>query len=192
MKVEQGRKTLSSKTEECRLLSFQGTSIYRLLNANGNIICASDVVFDEDIPHILDLAWPNKAVRAKELLLTLGVKQPALDIVGAKSKQHKDSREVPVPIAGGEEQIEASFELPWPREPIGDDNPPSNLPNDLPGNLPEEVLSPNLGPRVSDRSNKGTWTSERFSLLFALLGVAMHVTEPFELKTLKQAKDDYN
>jgi hypothetical protein len=70
------------------------------------------VVFDKDIPHILDLAWPNEAARAKELLLTLGVKQPALDLVGAKSKQRKDSGEVPVPIAGGEDQIEASFELP--------------------------------------------------------------------------------
>ena len=193
MKVEQGRKTLGSKTEECRLLGFQGTSIYRLLNANSNIICASDVVFDEDIPHIPDLAWPNEAARAEELPLTpMGVKRPASDPVGAESKRRKDSGEVPVPIAGGEDQTEASFGLPWPREPIGDDNPPGDPPNELPGNLPEEVLSPNLGPRVSDRSNKGTWTSVRFSLLFALLGVAMHVTEPFEPKTLKQAKDDYN
>ena len=157
MKVEQGRKTLSSKIEECRLLSFQGTSIYHLLNANSNIICASNVVFDKDIPHILDLAWPNEAARAEELLLTLmGVKQPALDLVGAKSKQRKDFREVPVPIAGGEDQTDASFKLPWPQEPIGDDNPPGDPPNELPGNLLEEVLSPNLGPQVSDRLNKGT------------------------------------
>ena len=148
MKVEQGRKTLSSKTEECRLLSFQGTSIYHLLNTNGNIICASDVVFDKDILHILELAWPDEAARAKELLLTLiGVKQPASDLVGAKSKQCKDSEGVPVPIAGGKDQTEASFELPWPREPIEeDDNPPDDPPNKLPGNLLEEALSSHLGP----------------------------------------------
>jgi hypothetical protein len=136
IKTERQRDKIHVRTEECTLLGFQDSKIYRLLNKNGNMIYATDVVFDEDVPHVPELAddavdaeapvRPSSSTSAEvpvqpfssatnEPPAPTGTKRPAFVPAGNFCKRAKTSVGDPVPTAvgGGEQADPIAFKMPW-------------------------------------------------------------------------------
>ena len=183
IKTERQRDKIHVRTEECTLLGFQGSKIYRLLNKNGNMIYATDVVFDEDVPHVPELAddvvdaeastsaeapvQPSSPATNEPPSRT-GTKRPASVPAGEFPKRAKISVADPVPIAvGGEQADPIAFKVPWaqylpdqtaPQQtPRPDESPPRP---DLPPPQPDELReSPEMLPidkaHVNEPNNNG-------------------------------------
>ena len=180
IKTERQRDKIHVRTEECTLLGFQGSKIYRLLNKNGNMIYATDVVFDEDVPHIPELAddvvdaeapvQPSPSATSEPPVPTRA-KRPASVPVREFSKRAKTSVGDPVPTAvgGGEQADPIAFKVPWAQYlPDQIDlqqiprpyEPPqrSGLPQPQPDELQEspEILSPDTAHGNEPNDNGAT------------------------------------
>lgn len=201
------KKIQDIKAIKCKLIGFEGTTIFRLLMPNGKVIRWNNVYFDEPK---LDLK------RSREEEPQAPNQRPCREAVGVTNSAAflpSMSQAVGASTSAGGDEIELS--LP------SDDQAPLSNGNDSPGALLEDspapgdslasnqALSPSnqlvgdAGPRLSrterrhpelqlrrsTRPNKGTLDPTKARhLTWALLTTATP-TEPYEPKTYKQAME---
>jgi hypothetical protein len=168
------KKLVDDKAFKCRLIGYEGNSIYRLLTPSGTIIRSSNVHFQEKRPALEENLPPAKRL---------------------ESTRNQDVG-VSIPVArGGDNRPPADDEIEL--EPL--DVPPSiETPQKVhtgPGEAPP-AQSVHTGPeeapaRTSTRINKGHDSRPKLYFLTALLANAAEDTEPYEPRSLAEAKDDY-
>jgi hypothetical protein len=168
------KKLVDDKAFKCRLIGYEGNSIYRLLTPSGTIIRSSNVHFQEKRPALEENLPPAKRL---------------------ESTRNQDVG-VSIPVArGGDNRPPADDEIEL--EPL--DVPPSiETPQKVhtgPGEAPP-AQSVHTGPeeapaRTSTRINKGHDSRPKLYFLAALLANAAEDTEPYEPRSLAEAKDDY-
>jgi len=207
LKPEQKRKDLLDvKALPCKLLGFEGTLIYCLLTPDGHIILSSNVIFQEKRTHIAEVLKRHHEDKDSQME---GEKGPP----AKRQAHHRIPPETDlIPLGGG-----GIDELPpWPMDPKSLSLPKNLQPPE--GNSTERGSPPTLSDSLSDRSSSTLdnaehidqhpelWTSSRsnkghysesnpqsygrYMLLFAFLGAAISAAEPFEPKSIRQAKDD--
>ncbi|KAI0994036.1 hypothetical protein K3495_g14147 [Podosphaera aphanis] len=211
------KKLVHEKAKECRLLGYDGHTIYKLLTIEGQIIRSSNVQFCENRLH-------NSAVsdviaeRVTERLSKSPI-ETTDDNMDSNKRQSKHPIETTdenmgskkrhcsnyTPVSGGEVVAHSSLEK------LNELEPQVSEPADVSQDIDVMALNPtrsnttvlddeqaytsdtttereaNL--RVSTRINKGQ-LPKRFTLLATLLATASEGNEPFEPKTVKQAQND--
>ncbi|KAF2395478.1 hypothetical protein EJ06DRAFT_326183 [Trichodelitschia bisporula] len=141
----------SDMTEWCKLVGFDGSKNYRLLNANGNLIRSADAVFRESRPHIpepprsQELRESASPHAGTELPPPAGAKRSAPEPRAERPKRLRVSDAAQPASAGGEDHP-LRADLHWRPEqrpkhctPVQVDAPRSGSDADTPGDASTDL-----------------------------------------------------